>query len=227
MNCSQVLELGKLDIPAFSYCQETITQARKDGRNLVHEIRECGTWNVICLDPEHLRDKAWQQITASDVFCANIVYGCVDEAHLIKQWGTHFRPQFKHIGSFFRGRLPSSASIMALTATIQPGPDTNAICASLGFSGDNFYMYRASNERQNIQFIVEPLTHGVGGKVFPQLLEYLNSRRKSVVHCRATDDVLNIFLYLWKSLPPGPHRLDASKCIMAFVLSRTTRRFSG
>ncbi|KAJ7906916.1 hypothetical protein B0H13DRAFT_2019988 [Mycena leptocephala] len=78
-----VLELGKLGIPAFAYCHETVTAARKAGRNLVHEICECKTWNVICVDPEHLRDSAWREITAFTIYCSNIVYSCVDEAHLI------------------------------------------------------------------------------------------------------------------------------------------------
>ncbi|KAF7343562.1 P-loop containing nucleoside triphosphate hydrolase protein [Mycena sanguinolenta] len=206
-----VLELQKLDIPAFSYCHETVTEARIAGRKLVDEIAECKTWNVICVDPEHLRDKSWRNITASDVFCANIVYGCVDEAHLINQWGAEFRPDFKHIGSFFRGRLPPSASIMALSATVQPGPALNSICTSLGFSGDNFYMFRSSNERPNIQFIMEPLKYGVGGKIFPHLLPYLNSGRKCVIHCRTIAEVVAIFVYLWKCLPPGPHRLRRIK----------------
>ncbi|KAF8144095.1 P-loop containing nucleoside triphosphate hydrolase protein [Mycena galopus ATCC 62051] len=170
-----VFELKKLDISAFPYCQETVSEARMAGRNLVHEIRECKTWNVICVDPEHLRGR---QITSSDVFRANIVYGCTDEAHLIDEWGADFRPDFKHIGPFFRGRLPSSAST-----------------------------------RPNMQFIMEPLTNGVGGKIFPQLLPYLDSGRKAVVHCRTIDDVLRVFLYLWKSLPPGPHRLRRIKII--------------
>ncbi|KAJ6538216.1 hypothetical protein DFH09DRAFT_1324080 [Mycena vulgaris] len=110
----------KLDIPAFAYCHETVTEVRKTGRNLVHEICECKTWNVICVDPEHLRDKTWREITAYDVYCTNIVYGCVDEAHLINEWGIGFRPDFRHIGGLFRGRLPSSTSILALPATLQP-----------------------------------------------------------------------------------------------------------
>ncbi|KAJ6524201.1 P-loop containing nucleoside triphosphate hydrolase protein [Mycena capillaripes] len=160
-----VYELKKLRIPAFAYCQDTVTEARKAGRNLVRDIAECKTWNVICIDPEHLREKAWREITASEVFRANIVYGCVDEAHLINEWGAEFRPQFKHVGSFFRGRLPSSASVMALSATLEPGAPSN------------------------------------------NLIPYLNSLRKAVIHCRTLDDVLRVFLYLWKSLPPGPHRL--------------------
>ncbi|KAJ7155663.1 P-loop containing nucleoside triphosphate hydrolase protein [Mycena filopes] len=206
-----VLELQKLGVPAFAYCHETVTEARKSGRNLAHEIRDCKTWSVICVDPEHLREKTWRLITASDVFRANIVYGCVDEAHLIRDWGADFRPQFKQIGAFFRGRLPSSASIMALSATIQPGPALNSICSSLGMSRNEFYLLRLSNERPNTQFIMEPLENGVGGKVFPQLLGILNSGRKAAVHCRTIDDVFRVFLYLWKSLPPGPHRLRRLK----------------
>jgi superfamily II DNA helicase RecQ len=83
---------------ALAYCHETVTEARMTGRNLVQEIGECKTWNVICVDPEHLRDKAWREITAYDVYRANVVYGCVDEAHLINEWGADFRPLFKHIG---------------------------------------------------------------------------------------------------------------------------------
>ncbi|KAJ6586289.1 P-loop containing nucleoside triphosphate hydrolase protein [Mycena vulgaris] len=180
-----VLELTKLEIPAFAYCHETVTEARKTGRNLVHEIRECKTWNVICVDPEHLRDKAWREITAYDIYRADIVYGCVDEGHLINDWGAYFRPQFKHIGGFFRGRLTSSTSILALSATLQPGSATKS--------------FRT------------PRVNGVRGKIFPQLLEYLNSRRKAVIHCRTIDDVLRVFLYLWKSLPAGPHRLRRLK----------------
>lgn len=206
-----MLELGKLGIPAFAYCHETVTDARMAGRNLVHEIRDCKTWNVICVDPEHLRDKAWRDITAYNVFRANIVYGCTDEAHLINQWGLSFRPDFRHIGAFFTGRLPSNTSILALSATLQPGSASNAVCSSLGMLGDNFYEFRSSNERPNTQFIMEPLQNGVGGKIFPQLLEYLNSRRKAIVHVRTIDDVLRVFIYLWKSLPPGPHRLRRLK----------------
>ncbi|KAJ6568950.1 P-loop containing nucleoside triphosphate hydrolase protein [Mycena capillaripes] len=187
-----VLELGKLGIPAFAYCHETITAARKAGRNLVHEIRECKTWNVICVDPEHLRDKAWREIAAYDIYRATLVFGCGDEIHLINEWGISFRPDFRHVDAFFTGRLPSHISVLGLSATLQPGSATKSVCSSLGMLGDNFYLFRSSNERPNTQFIIETLENGVGGKVFPQLLPYLNSRRKAVIHCRTIDDVLRL-----------------------------------
>jgi superfamily II DNA helicase RecQ len=188
-----------------------VTEARKTGRNLVNDICECKTWNVVCVDPEHLRDEEWREITAYDVYRANILYGCVDEVHLINEWGADFRPLFRHIGPFFRGRLPSSTAILAFSATLYPGLATKSICKSLGMFGDNFFLFRSSNERHNTQFIMEPLQNGVGGKIFPQLLDYLNSGRKAVIHCRTIDDVLRVFIYLWKSLPQGPHRLQRLK----------------
>lgn len=135
------------------------------------------------------------------------MYGCVDEVHLIRQWGAAFRPQFRHIGQFFRGRLPSTVSIMGLSATFYPGATTTNLCASLGMHGDNFYMLRCSNERPNVQFIMQPLQHGIGGTEFPDLLPYLNSGRKAVIHCRTIADVFRVFIYLWNALPEGVDRL--------------------
>jgi superfamily II DNA helicase RecQ len=150
---AQIFELKKLGIPLFPYCHETVTDARKTGRDLVAEISECKTWSVVCVAPEHLRDKAWRQITASDVFRANIVYGCSDEAHLIREWGAEFRPQFKNIGAFFRGRLPSSASVMALTATLEPGASTDNVCKSLGIYGNAFSSSEAPMSDQTLNLL--------------------------------------------------------------------------
>ncbi|KAJ7696823.1 hypothetical protein B0H17DRAFT_929138, partial [Mycena rosella] len=118
-----------------------------------------------------------------------------DEAHLIKIWGADFRPDFKHIGGFFRGCLPSHVSIMALSATLLPGSATKSVFSSLGMFGDNFYIFRSTNEHPNTQFIMEPLQNGVGEKSFPQLFQYFNSGRKAVIHCCTINDILRVFLY--------------------------------
>ncbi|KAK7035129.1 hypothetical protein R3P38DRAFT_2402530, partial [Favolaschia claudopus] len=99
-----------------TYCHETVTDARKNKLNLVQIIEECKTYSIVCVDPEHLLNMSWRQIVASDTFRANVVYGCIDEVHLVNEWGESFRPQFKHIGAFLRGRPPSSVSIMGLSA---------------------------------------------------------------------------------------------------------------
>ncbi|KAJ7620387.1 hypothetical protein FB45DRAFT_1062665 [Roridomyces roridus] len=160
----EVLEMEKLDVPALSYCHETVTEAR---RNLVQQIAECKTWNVVFVDPEHFRDKSWRQISASPTYRTKILYSCTDEAHLMDDWGISFRPGFKHIGPMNRGRLPSSISVFGLSATLQPGPATRSVITGLGMLAADCYEYRESNERPNTQFIMQPLENGVGGSIFP------------------------------------------------------------
>ncbi|KAJ7811679.1 hypothetical protein B0H14DRAFT_3880000 [Mycena olivaceomarginata] len=90
MNFLQVLELKNLNVPAFPYCHETVTEARIAGRNLVHEIRDCKTWNIICVDPEHLREKAWRQISA---FTSFVRISCMD-VPTTRTLSTHGVPSF-------------------------------------------------------------------------------------------------------------------------------------
>ncbi|KAJ7770956.1 hypothetical protein B0H14DRAFT_3590558 [Mycena olivaceomarginata] len=183
-----VLELEKLTVPALAYCSETVSEARKAGVNLTGQIMEC-KWNVICVDPEHLREKAWRQIPAANKFRANLVYGCVDEAHLMREWGAVFRPLFKHIGRFFRGSCPSTMAVIALSATIQPGAAFDGVCETLGFTEGDLYVMRRSNERPNTQFIMQPLAHGIGSSEFPSLLEFIQSGGK--VSCIAEPSILS------------------------------------
>ncbi|KAJ6556006.1 P-loop containing nucleoside triphosphate hydrolase protein [Mycena capillaripes] len=121
-----VLELGKLGISALAYCHETLTEARRNGKDLATEIKECQTFQVICVDPEHLCDKQWRLISEWPVFRSRILFTVVDEVHLINEWGINFRLPFGRIGLFVRGRLPPSTSVVALSATLVPGKDTNA-----------------------------------------------------------------------------------------------------
>jgi superfamily II DNA helicase RecQ len=94
----QVYELTRLRVPALACTSETITEARKSGRDLTAEIAEC-RWSIICIDPEHLTDKQWEHITDSPVFRENVVFACVDEVHLIDEWGAEFRPAFHRINA--------------------------------------------------------------------------------------------------------------------------------
>ncbi|KAJ7016697.1 hypothetical protein C8F04DRAFT_1244800 [Mycena alexandri] len=176
------------------------------------EIQECKTWNIICVDPEHLRDKAWRQITDFDTFRTNITFGCVDEAHLIDEWGAAFSAllfdtSVNSSAVVFPPLPPFSPSLPQVSPASRP----TQICKSLGMSGDDFYLLQCSNERPNTQFIMEPLDHGLGGKEFPSLLRYLNSGRKAVVHVRRIDEVFRVFMYLFNSLPEGMDRLRRIK----------------
>ncbi|THU76188.1 hypothetical protein K435DRAFT_605899, partial [Dendrothele bispora CBS 962.96] len=107
-------------ILAFAYTHENVSTARREGRDINKEIADC-CYRIICVDPEHLREPEWIRISDSPKFCSNVVFGCAEEAHIIDEWGSTFRDMFRHIGAFFRGRLPSSISVFAITATMIPG----------------------------------------------------------------------------------------------------------
>jgi superfamily II DNA helicase RecQ len=115
--------------------------------------------------------------------------------HLIKLWGLEFRKDFGLVGQFFRGCFPSSASVVGLSATLAPGADTSAICVSLGFFDGAFHLIRHSNERPNVQFIMQKLTHGLAGYEFPDLLPFLLSRL--CIHCATIDLVFRVYVYIW------------------------------
>ena len=95
------------------------------------------------MDPEHLRDREWREITEYSTFRANILFACVDEVHLINEWGLDFRLAFGTVGTFLRGRFPASVSIVGLTATLEPGPPMVSVCKSLGFFEGNFKLIRS------------------------------------------------------------------------------------
>lgn len=174
--------------------------------NIVKEISECQTYRITCVDPEHLRSKEWREIVNSPIFRKNIIFACAEEAHLIDEWGNpDFRPQFRSIGYFFRGRLPSSVSFFALSATVEPGKSTKLICDTLGFKAPHFHLIRCSNERVNVQIAIVPLLHGLGGNQFPELLSFLSSGRKTIIHCQTIDTIYHVFVYLWQFLP-NDHR---------------------
>lgn len=161
------------------------------------------------MDPEHLRDKEWREITESPTFRSNVLFACVDEdeAHLINTWGLSFRPAFTLIGAFLRGRFPSSISVLGLTATLEPGLPTESVCKSLGFFEGSFKLIRRSNERPNTHFTIQFMAHGMTGDNFPELLPYLASGRKTIIHCQTLRQVLKVHTYLWRCQPNGANKL--------------------
>ncbi|KAF9558297.1 hypothetical protein CPC08DRAFT_667731, partial [Agrocybe pediades] len=183
-----VHELSLLGVSAFSYCSEALTEARKAGVRLASEIKECLRWQVIFVDPEHLTGKEWREIADSPTFRANVFSATVDEVHLINEWGLSFRLAFGTIGRFLRGRFPSSISINGLSATLEPGDPTK--------------------HRPNVYFGIYFVSRGLNGNKFPDLLPYLASGRKAIIHCRSIEQVSRVFAYLWRLQPAGADKLS-------------------
>lgn len=69
---------------------------------------------------------------------------------------------------------------------MQPGPPPPlSVCTTLGFSGSRFHLIRRSNERPNMKIILYTLISAI--TEFPQLIPYLNQRRRTVIHVRTID----------------------------------------
>ncbi|THV01139.1 P-loop containing nucleoside triphosphate hydrolase protein [Dendrothele bispora CBS 962.96] len=192
-------------ISGFAYTEENISQIRKEHRDIVQELIDC-KYQIVCVDPEHLRNPEWMRITDSQPFRSNVIFGCVEEAHVIDEWGLNFRPLFRLVGSFIRGRLPSLLSIFAITATMEPGAPFDSVCSTLGFSGPKFNLIRQSNECPNVEISVKTLSSALGGQEFPELIPYLNQCRKTIIHIRTLELGYRVFLYLFKNAPKSYNR---------------------
>ncbi|KAJ7573395.1 P-loop containing nucleoside triphosphate hydrolase protein [Mycena floridula] len=162
-----VFELTKLGLSAFSYSTDNLAECRRNKIPIASLIKECEKWQIICVSPERLGDAEWREIVDYQLFRDNVIFGIVDEVHLINEWGLDFRIAFSHIGIFLRGRFPSRAAIVGLTATLQPGPATTAVCRNS----------------------------------FPDLLPFLNSGRKTIIHVQSIDLLFRIYRYCF-SLDP-------------------------
>jgi superfamily II DNA helicase RecQ len=69
--------------------------------------------------------------------------------------------------------------------------------------GDSFHLIRRSNERINMQLIVDPLKRTKGVSKFAKILEYLRSGRKTVIHVNTIPDAYDIYEFLWHHVPAG------------------------
>ncbi|KAJ7301473.1 P-loop containing nucleoside triphosphate hydrolase protein [Mycena albidolilacea] len=194
-----VLELIRLNITAFAYCRESLADACRRGVSLADEIKTCNKWQVICVDPEHLKTKEWREISE------------YDEVHLINLWGADFRHDFGMIGRWVRGHLPTTVSILGLTATLAPGKDTVAVCQSLGFFEGQFHLIRQTNERPNIQIILQTLMHGLAGYKFPDILPFLRSGRKLIIHFHSLDMLYRCYVYIWRLQPTSTNKMRRTR----------------
>ena len=159
------------------------------------------------MDPEHLHDREWREIAEYSIFRANILFASVNKVHLINEWGLAFHLAFGTIGTFLHGRFSSSISIVSLTAMLEPGSPMVSVCKSLGFFEGNFTLIQRSNKHLNMQFTVQFLTHGLNGNKFPDILLYLASRRKTIIHCRTVNQVSQVYAYIWRLQPEEANKL--------------------
>ncbi|KAF7344820.1 ATP-dependent DNA helicase RecQ [Mycena venus] len=73
LSANMITELSAHGVHGLAYTSESLTKARKSGRNLCQEIAQC-QWPIVCIDPEHLMEKQWERITDSALFRENLKF---------------------------------------------------------------------------------------------------------------------------------------------------------
>ncbi|SJL13507.1 uncharacterized protein ARMOST_16951 [Armillaria ostoyae] len=116
-------------------------------------------------------------------------------------------PAPKNVTSYSSGGMASAHASSILAPSSVDDFLQLYLLLSLGFTGDRFHILRRSNERLNTQFIIEVLESAISGNEFPQLLSYISSGRKTIIHCKTINQVFRVYLYLWRMEPSGVNHL--------------------
>ena len=159
------------------------------------------------LSAERLVSPDVDAILRNEKFRENLVLLGIDEAHVLVPWGKDFRKAY-HQNFLLRRRLPDHVALIAVSATISPGPEFNSLCERLELKASKYHTIRESSERPNVQMIFKQLTHGLGGYQFPDIAWVFRRGIKAVVYCYSLDLVFRVGYYGWNLYPEGSRRLD-------------------
>ena len=120
--------------------------------------------------------------------------------HLLDTWGHDFRKAYLQI-EFMRARFESSLVMIAMTATLLPGNQTERVRNFVGLR-DHHHTVQRSNRRPEIQLLFRTLSHGVENRDFSDLRWVIDNMRqkKVIIFCTSIWEGFRIFSYLWSQL---------------------------
>jgi len=113
----------------------------------------------------------FQKLISHPTFCNCWGVLVVDEAHLADEWGADFQPLYKDIWSL-HSRGPEHLTVVALSASIEPGRQYHNVVKHLGFMKCSFYLDKRDCERQNVSLTFREAKYPCSGFVFRDL-DYL------------------------------------------------------
>ncbi|KIL65291.1 hypothetical protein M378DRAFT_24106 [Amanita muscaria Koide BX008] len=198
-------EMQEFGLSALSLNAKALTDASNEGRNLYNEICQ-GRWSIVFISPERLISREFDHLLRDKVFQQNLVLLGIDEAHVLVPWGRDFRVAYRQIGSLHK-RLPSHVARIAVTATLAPGKDFNALLEALQLKGEGFHCVRLSSERPNVRTVVTDLSRSLNTYTFPDIRFVFQPGIKAVVYCSTIELGFRVAAYGWQQYPPGAERL--------------------
>ncbi|KAF9524234.1 hypothetical protein CPB83DRAFT_774197 [Crepidotus variabilis] len=157
----------KLSISALAINEDTLAEARRSKRNLWKEcIKDL---SLLLLSPEQLSSPSFDTLIHNPSFRSRICGLGIDEVHLVHDWGDpSFREAFRNIG-LVHARMPRGTTLIAVTATLLAGRETDSLLKTLNLTPGTFFFQRRSNRRNDVQDIYRVLRHGLSGWSFPDL----------------------------------------------------------
>ncbi|THH15434.1 hypothetical protein EW146_g5036 [Bondarzewia mesenterica] len=190
---------------------DTLAFASLHGCDLWEEARGC-RFQVMTISPEYLRSPEFNGLVQDRVFRARWHVLIVDEAHLADEWGADFRPLYKDIWTL-RSRGPDHLTVVALSATIEPGAQTDRVLRHLGFRKGAYHLDRRNCERRNVDFVFRDVMYSSTTHQFrdldwliPQDMVKASDLPKRVVYCDTIELGHRVTSYLRTLLPPHLQR---------------------
>jgi superfamily II DNA helicase RecQ len=144
----QLLKIGSL--PATRPCLITSDTISEE---LLSKVQE-GNYTHILVGPELAISPAFSRVCMTPEFQRRVALVAVDEAHLVQQWGSEFRPAYAQL-SLLRSRLPTNTPWFACSATLDAAT-LKALKQSVGFNKD-LQLIRTSVDRPEVCYIVEKI----------------------------------------------------------------------
>ncbi|KAJ7573715.1 P-loop containing nucleoside triphosphate hydrolase protein [Mycena floridula] len=176
--------LLKYDLVGLVINAETYQAALLDPNNRVdlwEKARNDEKISMLIISPEQLVSDHFRKMLNDESYWTRVCALGVDEVHLVVPWGAQFRQPFRQI-ALARSRLPDTAVLIVLTATMRTGLPFQSVCKFLSLG--QYHLIRRSNLRPDIQIIYREIKSSIGGRRFPELDWVLTSGRTVILFCR-------------------------------------------
>jgi hypothetical protein len=117
-----------------------------------------------------------------------------------------------------RARLPEWTVFVGLTATLEPGLETDTVIQSVGFK-DSFHFEKRDCERRNVDIIIREIKYPYTGHNFRDLdwlipldITRASDLPKRLLYCETVEMGHRVTMYLRSLLPPHLRR-DARRIV--------------
>ena len=131
---------------------------------------------------------------------------------MVHEWGADFRPLYRDIWTL-RLQAPDHLMVVTLSATMEPGPQTECILRHLGFHEGTYHLDHRDCEHHNVTFIFQDILFPYTGYNFhdldwliPDDLTKATSEPKRLLYCDTIELGHRVTQYLRSLLSPSLNR---------------------